>query len=239
MNIPRWSHTLSVLRRGIFIFLLLLPSAMLHTQSHRHALSVSVGLIEDSRIFVSPQSPDPVERQTTTNLGSTTSYGGSYRYLLFPSVTLQLHGEYVHERSESTDLAGTRIQNGFDIWLAEASGIFSLPFSSDRFIMYVGGGAGFYIGRRSYAVADAAAETVSSVPAFGIHILVGAEYMVLPRVGIRADVVFRDPQISVENRFRQSSVRANGVEYPLSTDPFLSHVNLNGNVYSLGVSWHF
>jgi hypothetical protein len=239
MQIPRWSHTDTVLRRGIFFFLFLLLPAGLLSQSRQHALSVSVGFIEDSRIFVSPQSPDPVERQTTTNLGSTASYGASYRYRLNHSVTLQLHGEYVHERSETPDLAGTHIKNGYDIWLMEVSGMFSLPFSSDRFTMYVGGGTGLYVGRRSYAVAEAASETVSSLPAFGIHILVGAEYMFLPQVGVRADVVFRDPQISVENRFRQSSVRSNGVEYPLSKNPFLSHVNLNGNVYSLGISWHF
>ncbi|MDT8322469.1 MAG: hypothetical protein RRA94_00040 [Bacteroidota bacterium] len=241
MQIPRWSHTYTVLRRGIFLsVLLILPCReALVSQPRLHAISVSAGLIEDSRIFVSPQSPDPVERQRTTNLGATTGYGASYRYRLYQSVTLQLHGEFVHTRSSSRDLAGTRMENGFDIWLLEVAGMFSLPFSSDRFEMYVGGGAGVYVGRRSYAVADAISETVSAVPAFGIHILVGAEYLLTRHLGIRADVVFRDPQMSVENRFRQSSVTANGIVYELGTAPFLSHVNLNGNIYSLGVSWHF
>lgn len=241
MPIPRWSHTFFVLRRGIFlsILLTLFSQSALLSQPLRHAVSLSAGLIEDSRIFVSPQSPDAVERQRTTNLGATTGYGGSYRYRLWPSVAVQLHGEFVHERSGAQDLAGTRIENGFDIWLMELSGMFSLPFSSERFEMYVGGGAGVYVGRRSYAVAGVASETASSLPAFGIHILVGAEYLVTSQLGLRADVVFRDPQMSVENRFRQSAVQANGVTYALDTEPFLSHVNLNGNVYSLGVSWHF
>jgi len=216
----------------------MLPS-LTAAQEFQHALSVSTGIIENAQIFVSPQSPDPVERQRTTNIGSAVAYGASYRYRLYPSVTLQLHGEFVHERSEKNDPVGTRIINGYDVWLTELSGMFTLPFSTERFSMYVGGGAGVYVGRRSYAVANISSETVSSIPAFGIHILVGAEYYILPKIGLRADVIFRDPQMSVENRFPQESVLSHGVRYSLDTEPFLSHVNLNGNVYSLGISWHF
>jgi hypothetical protein len=230
-----------MLRRGIcfLLFPLFCCCPELFAQANTQAFSVSVGFIENSQIFTSPQSPDPVERQQSTNLGGTLSYGCSYRVRLHSQVHLQLHGEYVRARSAARDRVGTLSENGYDIGLMELSGMFTLPFSTERFEMYVGGGAGGYYARRSFIVASVSAETVSSVPAFGIHILIGAEYMLTKNLGLRADVVFRDPQMSVENRFSQSSVQANGLIYALETEPFLSHVNLNGNMYALGLSWHF
>jgi hypothetical protein len=116
--------------------------------------------------------------------------------------------------------------------------LFSLPFSTERFDMFVGGGVGLYTGRRIYLVADAEAEHVSSTPAVGIHVVVGAEYLVAGGVGVRFEVLFRDPQMGVENRFPQSSVTSRGVTYPLQTAPFRSNINLNGNVYSLGICFY-
>ena len=241
MKIPRWTYSHEMLRRGILFFLLSFgcTTPTLFAQEATQAISASVGFIENSQIFTSPQSPDPVDRQQSTNLGGTLAYGISYRVRLLPQVDVQLHGEYVRTRSETRDRVGTLIENGYDVGLMEVSGMFLLPFSTERFEMYVGGGAGGYYARRSYSVASVSSETASSMPAFGIHVLLGAEYLLTSRIGIRADVVFRDPQMSVENRFSQSSVQANGLVYTLETDPFLSHVNLNGNVYALGLSWHF
>ncbi|MCB2203596.1 hypothetical protein KQI65_02515 [bacterium] len=247
MRIPRWKYTTVTKHRGMLFFILipLLVSGVATAQEgtdaqHRlHSLSFFGGIVEDSQIFLSPQSPDPVERQANTDIGSTFGYGLSYRYRLFSTVALQLHGEYVHARSSYRDQVGTKIENGYDVWIAEVSGMFMLPFSSRRFEMFVGAGAGMYVGRRVYVIADVSSETASSLPAFGIHVLVGAEYLLTDHLGLRADIVFRDPQMSVENRFPLSTVQSNGVAYPLETSPFLSHVNLNGNVYAIGISWHF
>ena len=239
MNIPRWKYSQTILRRGMFFFLLCIITGTALGQEFQHAISISGGWMEDSRIFISPQSPDPVSRQSSTDVGGNIAWSASYRMHITPTVLLQLHGEYVHAHLSEADQVGTIIENGYDVELVECSGVFTLPFSSERFSMFIGGGIGAYFGHRVYSIAGVSAETVSSTPAFGIHVLVGAEYLLTRQLGVRADIRFRDPQMSVENRFPQSSVLSNGVEYPLESAPFLSYINLNGNVYSLGLSWHF
>lgn len=236
MKSPRVKYAGTALLRGLFLFLL---AASLQAQTHDHSVSFSVGYLDASQIFLYPQSSDPVQRDETADIGGTLCYSGGYRFTLHPSVALQLHAEFASARSSRRDQVGTVVENGFNVWLLEANAVFMLPFSTRRFQMYVGGGGGMYNGRRVHSIAGIPAETVKSTPAVGIHVLVGAEYFLTEQLAARADIIFRDPQISVENRFPQKSVLSNGVEYPLRDDPFLSHINLNGNVYSLGFSWYF
>lgn len=233
---PRVKSAGTALLRGLFLFLLTLP---LHAQTGDHSIALSVGYLDASQIFLYPQSSDPVLRDETADIGSSFCYAGGYRFNLYPSIAVQLHAEYVSGRSSRSDQVGTVEKNGFDVWLLEADAVFTLPFSTRRFQMYVGGGGGMYLGRRIHSIAGVSAETVSSTPAVGIHVLVGAEYMLTEHLAVRADIIFRDPQISVENRFPQERVLSNGVEYPLRDEPFRSHINLNGNVYSLGWAWYF
>lgn len=234
---PRLKQTFRALLRGLFFFMLF--PAVAWAQPSAHSAFVSLGYLDASQIFLSPQSSDPVTRNETADIGGSFSYGGGYRFEVIPSVLLQLHGEFVSAEHRATDQVGTVLSNAYDVWLIEASAAFSLPFSGKTFNMYVGGGGGFYFGTRAYSVAGVQSETVSRAPAFGMHILLGAEYLLTEHLGLRADIVFRDPQISVENRFRQPSVRSKGVDYPLDEEPFESYINLNGNVYALGLSWHF
>ena len=236
MTGPRVKYAGTALLRGLVLFLLAVP---LEAQTRDHSAFLSVGYLDASQIFLYPQSSDPVQRDQTADIGGSFCYAGGYRLTLYPSVALQLHAEFVSARSSRRDQVGTVVDNGFDVWLLEANAVFTLPFSTRRFQMYVGGGGGMYFGRRLHSIAGIQAETVTSTPAFGIHVLVGAEYFLTERLAARTDIIFRDPQISVENRFPQKSVMSHGVEYPLRDEPFLSYINLNGNVYSLGLAWYF
>ncbi|PLX31625.1 MAG: hypothetical protein C0600_05085 [Ignavibacteria bacterium] len=236
MKHPRWNTAIQALLRGCFV-ILLFSSA--HAQNPDHSITISTGYLEASRIFLYPQSPDPLRRQVSEDLGSTVSFSASYRYRLYAPIAFQVRGEFAGNDLEMRDQVGTPISHGYEVWIIEAEATFSLPFSTQRFDMYVGGGAGMYVGSRRYAIAGVEAESSSSQPAFGIHVIVGAEYLLTEQLGLRADVLFRDPQMSVENRFSQSSVVSRGIEYPLQNSPFLSHINLNGNVYAIGISWHY
>lgn len=204
-----------------------------------HSLTVFAGLNEDAQVFLSPQSPDPVLRQWTEALGSVWSAALSYRYRVIPTLTLDARGEFVSISRETSDAIGTPIVHGMQAMLFHASALFSLPFSSRRFESYVGGGLGVHVGRRKYGVGGVMAEHVSGTPSIGLHVTVGAEYVIAAGMGLRFEAMFRDPSMAVENRFNQASILVNGVDYPLQTQPFRSNVNLNGNVYSLGIFTSF
>jgi hypothetical protein len=236
MKHPRWKPFIAALLRGCLFFLLTVTA---YSQRGDHSVALYGSLNEHAQIFSQPNSPDPLLRQRAVVLGSVFSAAADWRYRIYPSINLNLRGEFIAMETETADPIGTAITHGLRVYVLEGSALFSLPFTSKRFDMYVGGGLGLYSGERMYAVADVSAEHVSASPALGIQVVVGAEYLILVGLGVRFELLFRDPQMSVENRFPRSSVISHGVTYPLSTEPFRSNINLNGNVYSLGLFYTF
>lgn len=236
MTHPRWQHFSTVLLRGCLFFLL---TVTVTAQRDGHSVAFYAGFNDHGRIFPYPQSPDHAQRLYSEDLSTAWSTALSWRYHFAPSVALNVRGDFVSAIDEETDQVGSRHVRGFRFLLLESSILFSLPFSTARFDSYIGGGAGVYTGRRVYSVAGIEARHVSADPAVGIQVLIGAEYLLSDFFGLRLEVVFRDPQIGVENRFPQSSVTSGGIEYPLQTEPFRSNINLNGNAYTLGVCYLF
>ena len=236
MKHPRRKPLFAALLRGC-LFLLLTVTA--YSQRGDHSVALYGSINEHAQIFSHPNSPDPVLRQRAEALGSVLSAAADWRYRIYPTISLNLRGEYVALENETADPVGTPVTHGLHVYVLEGSALFSLPFTSERFDMYVGGGVGLYSGERVYTLADVRAEHVSASPAVGIQVIVGAEYLLALGIGIRFELLFRDPQMSVENRFPRTSVTSHGVTYPLSTEPFRSNINLNGNVYSLGLFYSF
>jgi hypothetical protein len=236
MKHPRWKPFFAALLRGCLFFLLTVTS---YSQRGDHSIAVYGSINENAQVFPHPNSPDPVLRLQTEVLGSVLSAAADWRYRIYPTISLNLRGEYVAMENTTMDPIGTPMTHGLRVFILEGSALFSLPFTSDRFDMYVGGGMGVYGGERVYSVADVRSEHVSAVPAVGIQVIVGAEYVLALGLGLRFELLFRDPQMSVENRFPRPSVTSRGVNYQLSTDPFRSNINLNGNVYSLGLFYSF
>ncbi|MFA6233598.1 MAG: hypothetical protein WC824_05330 [Bacteroidota bacterium] len=236
MKHPRWLTLFTALLRGCLFFLL---SAHAVSQRADNSIAIYGSFNDDGQIFLYPQSPDPMLRQQTKSIGGAYGISAAWRYRLFPTVALDVRGEYVSLEEEQLDPVATEFTHGFHVVLIQGSALFSLPFSSERFEMYVGGGVGVYGGSRVYSVAGIEAEHVSAAPAIGIHVLVGAEFLITAGFGVRFETLFRDPQMGVENRFPQSSVVSHGVTYHLQTETFRSNINLNGNVYSLGLCCYF
>ncbi|MFZ1729629.1 MAG: hypothetical protein WBQ23_08295 [Bacteroidota bacterium] len=236
MKHPRWKPLFTALLRGCLFFLL---TAAAFSQRTDNSIAVYGGFSDNGQIFLYPQSPDSELRQQTQSLGGAYGAAAVWRYRLFPTVAIELRGEYVSSEEEESDPVGTKYVHGLRVALFQSSALFSLPFSGESFEMYVGGGVGVYSGQRVYSIAGIDAGHVSTTPAIGIHVLIGAEYLIAAGIGIRFETLFRDPQIAVENRFPQSSVVSNGVTYSLQTDAFRSNINMNGNVYSLGLSLYF
>jgi opacity protein-like surface antigen len=205
----------------------------------QNSIGVDVRYNSDSRIFPEPFSSDPIARNSTDNLGDFFSYAVHYRRSIVESVEIQLTGEYLSHQHETADNFGTITKDGFSMVGLELLGLFRLPFSSSTFALYTGGGGGFVYGERSYSIAGVEAETLDKDLSFGIHVLIGLEYFFRENLSLRGEFHFRDPTITSEDVFRQETIQANGILYTLPTTAFPSKINLDGNVYSLGISWHF
>jgi opacity protein-like surface antigen len=208
-------------------------------RNRENSFGLDMRYTSGSQLFPEPYSPDPVKRNTTEDLGDFLTAAVHYRRHITEAVEVQLTGEYIDHDNETTDNYGTVTSDGYRMYSAELLGLFRMPFSTRKVGFYAGGGGGFVYGERRLSVAGVQATSLESDLAFGIHVLFGIEYFLSETISFRGEFHFRDPQIAVKNVFPQDRVVSHGITYYLPTEPFYSKINLNGNVYSFGASWHW
>jgi opacity protein-like surface antigen len=129
------------------------------------------------------------------------------------------------------------VNEGFVLYPVELSGYFFLPFSTDNFRVYLGGGVGAYFGERSYSIGSENMNAENSPSGFGIHVLTGVEFALVPKVMLQSELKFRDPQFDSVNKFQHASTIVNGIVIPLSMSPETTRVNVNGITYTLGIAY--
>ncbi len=129
------------------------------------------------------------------------------------------------------------VDEGFVLYPVEVSGYFFLPFSTDNFRVYLGGGFGAYFGERYYSIGMESTHVENSPSGYGIHVLTGVEVEVFSKVMLQGELKFRDPQFDSVNKFQHSSTLINGSVIPLTTAPVTTRVNVNGITYTFGVAY--
>jgi hypothetical protein len=154
---------------------------------------------------------------------------------------LQCRGEYLSVPADlSIDAVGTPTSKVSIPSRWRPACCFSFLSVAELVRMCIGGGGGSVFSIKEVRrLAGIEAESQRIIPALDIHMLLSVEWFFYRNLSLQGEVLFRDPQISAENAFAQDHVRSNGIEYPLQKSPFRSTVNLNGNVYLLGLSLVF
>ncbi len=220
--------------RALFLMCVCFGLALpLRGQEPVNLLFVGGQIADGSRIFLYPRSTDAGLRATTTELGATAGLAAIWDFRLSDQVRLRMSAEYLSRINDRRDDFGTELSDGFHFWGTELTGSFVLPLRSRRFFVHVGGGGGLYLATRVPSVAGIDAETSSRTVGWGIVVLLAAEYHISDLLVVGIEARFRDPVVEVANRYPQSSVMANGIQYPLLTEPFPSRININGNIYRL------
>jgi hypothetical protein len=131
------------------------------------------------------------------------------------------------------------IKDGFEVYPLELSAYYIMPFSTESFYFYIGGGLGLYYGSHIRQFGDANVTTIRQNIGYGIHVRTGMDYMVTDFFSIRGELKFRDPQFDMQSKYNKTEIIINGRLYELSNDVFESKVNINGITFGLGVVVHF
>ncbi len=126
--------------------------------------------------------------------------------------------------------------NGYEMVPVEVSAYYSVPISSNTFEFYLGGGLGYYTGKRTYSVGSATARSTDITSTMGIHVSTGIRWMFTPLLALDVHLRFRDPQINATNVFDQKTTLVKGVPVPLAQEPSHTAINLNGINYSAGLA---
>ncbi len=226
------------------IFFILLFPLFAFSQSAENKISISFNwnYTTTSKLFLQPNYPDPIVRSIHEDLDHIYSYFVEVRYQLMEAVFIGAGSEYIKKTfKKNINLSGTRIptEDGYRMVPFELSIYYQLPFSSEHFKFFMGGGSGIYFGEHIRNLGNVTISNESRKASYGIHVAVGMEYIVNNLLSFRGQMRFRDPEVEMKSRYSSSFVNYNGKEYLLPSQSFESKVNIDGIVFTIGAVINF
>jgi outer membrane protein W len=230
-----------------FAIVILIPSiSTAQYNGNNFAVSVSYRYTTSSKIFLEPNSPDPFLRRTNTPLEDIYSYSAEIKFRLTESMIIGLNIESI-KRTESVDIRNFGFQindaltaeDGYRIIPIEFSLYYHLPFSTDHWKFYMGGGIGYYHGDYIRNFNGISVSNVERDFAYGIQVGIGMDYMINDFSSIKFEMRFRDPEIEMKSKYSASSFQVNGRTILIRQETFISKVNIDGATFSLGAVIHF
>jgi hypothetical protein len=222
--------------------LLVVPVGDLTCQDGGLSIILKGNYTTSSQIFPNPNASDAFTRSESFLVEGTFGYGVEFKYRIAQSlVAIGASVEYLQaslERSVGVAFRqGVQIQDGYRVLPIEVTGYFIIPFSTRTFQVFIGGGAGMYIGDRTYTMAGVEATTVDSEPGYGIHVVAGLNYGFNDWFSITGEMKFRDLQFTSTNVFPVPRINYGGGVLNVNTEPFESKIHTDGVVFQIGAAF--
>lgn len=209
-------------------------------------LSFNLNYTTTSKLYPFPNAIDSELRDQNVSIDDISSYSIELRYRISENFIIGLGTEYLQKTGSTRFTIGspsgsirTDITEGYSVIPIDFTAYYLLPFSTDHFLFYMGGGAGLYIGHHIRKFGGVETETVSREPAYGIHVNIGMDYLIKNFLSVRGEMKFRDPQFELKSKYNKDEVVLNGITYKIAQSEFDSKVNIDGVTFSIGLVLHF
>lgn len=224
---------------GVCTLIIVCSSAF--AQEQLYSISVGGSFTTSSKLFYAPNDPDFYIRHQHFLFDNILGFSIDLRRSIEGTgLQIGINAEYLSATKELTlPQTSGKVKDGFIVIPIEVTGYFMIPFSSETFQIYMGGGGGCYWGNRVYVFNNVRATTVDSKMGYGIHILSGVQYTLLSPIAVRCEVKFRDIQFKTTNIFPHSYSGGMKTEYPGNGFPLDSRVSVDGMNVSLGLVVNF
>jgi hypothetical protein len=233
----------------VFCIIMILSASSAYSQYNGKNFSIGLSAVytTSAKVYLNPNSSDLILRNSSFPLEDIFNPGLDFRYRLTDPLILGFNIEYIEKTEYGQNLTvlsrGNTLQitveDGFRLIPLELSLYYQLPFSTELFKFLIGGGAGYYLGDQVRKFADIEAKNVSRKTAFGIHVIISMDYLVLHNFSLRTEMKFRDPQFTVKSTYTKNETVYNGREINLPQSSFDSKINLDGVTFILGAAFHF
>ncbi len=222
--------------------LVVIPGGRLICQDGEFSIIVKGNYTTSSEIFPNPNASDAFARSQSFLVEGTPGYGVEVKYRIPQSlVAIGASVEYLQASPVRTVAVafrqGVQVEDGYRVFPLELTGYFIIPFSTRTFQVFIGGGAGMYIGHRTYTLAGVEAPTVDSEPGYGIHVVAGLSYGFGDWFSITGEMKFRDLQFASTNVFPAPRINYGGAVLNVSTEPFESKIHTDGVVFQIGAAF--
>lgn len=225
-----------------FFFSLFSLQLFAQANGNDFGVSLNINYTTTSRIYLQPDSPDPIVRNTSRSLDGINSYSFDFRYQVSESVIFGIGSEFIKKTFDnSINLGGVRamMNDGYRVIPVELSIYYHLPFSTEHFKFFMGGGFGFYIGEQVRNLGDVSISNETKKIGYGIHVAVGMDYVVSNFLSLRGQMRFRDPEFEMKSIYSSNIVNYDGRAYLLPSQTFSSKVNIDGITFTVGVVINF
>ena len=218
------------------VIVIFLCTAISASQEHLYTINFNSSYITSSKLFYSPNNSNDFLRSQYHALDNIFGVGVELRRTFEESIVqVGIGVEFISTReSFSNPISSTKAEHGYDgfsVFPIEFTGYAAVPFNSETVHMYIGGGAGLYIGRRNYEYEGVVSQTISQKAGYGIHIVSGIEYMLSQKIALLSEVKFRDIQFETTNVFSYKAGFA-----PPYLAPFSSRFSIDGMTLKLGLA---
>ena len=235
------------MRRIVLILVLMSIPLCAQYKSKDWNLAFNTVYTTTAKIYLNPNSADAILRNNFFSLQGIVSLQVEIMYKLEENILLGLSIEYMRSTSSGFNLTAFSgnntvsilLQDGFQLIPIEFSGYYILPFSTDRFKFFMGGGIGYYIGEHIRRFGDVQVTNVSRPIAYGIHVILIMEYLFYDNFSVRGEMKFRDPEFNVTSKYDKTNVNYNGSVIQLGRQTFDSKINVDGISFIIGVTFHF
>lgn len=234
-------------KKVIILFVLFSSAGFTQFNGNKFTVGADCVYTTSSKVYLYPNSADLTLRNKAFPIDDIVNPGINFRYRLTGSLLIGLNTEYMTKTISAKNLtvfyndrtAAINVHDGFILVPVELTLYYLLPFSTERWKFLMGGGAAYYYGEQVRKFGN---ETVKSVPkniAYGIHVLIGGEYLLTNFLSIRMAMKFRDPQFTVMNTYLKKNVDYNGTIITIAQHTFESKINVDGVTFSIGTAIGF
>lgn len=229
--------------KKILTYFLLINTGLLFAQYDGKNFSIGIGYnyTTSSKIFLNPNAADIFDQNQYFDIGDFQNYSFDFRYKLNDLIILGLSSEYLTNSESGRNLTSPIfiVEDGFEIYPIELSIYYFLPFSTENFKFFFGGGLGIYLGNRTRNFGNVEFEKIDSEIGYGIQVSTGMDYMVLDNISLRGEIRFRDPDFKVTNKYNNKTVIYEGTTYTVSATNLISRINVDGITFRIGAALHF
>ncbi len=226
----------------VSIICLLTISVYAQANDKKFGISFNVNYTSTSKLFLQPNAIDPFIRNTHENLNKITSYSFELRHQISESIMIGIGSELIEKTFEnSINLEGkkAKMNDGYKMTPLEISAYYLIPFSSEHFKFFFGGGFGLYFGKHIRDLGDVTISAQSRKVGYGLHVAIGMDYVIYNFLSVRGQMRFRDPEFEMTSKYSNQTVTYNDESFSLPSDTFNSKVNIDGIIFTLGAVINF
>lgn len=202
-------------------------------------ISLTGNYTTSSKLFLHPESSNLDMKYVYEELNDIYSLSGEIRYCLSESIETALAFEMIRKTIARDDFnlngAAISIEEGYKLYPIDLSVYYRLPFSSDKFKFFMGGGIGVYIGKMIRNVVNVSTENAGFNIDFGIQASLGIDYYINDKIALRGHIRFRDPEIKLKSKYTDAFVNYEGRIYLLYPDEYTTKVNIDGITFGVGI----